>query len=66
MLILSIAKARRTEVGLGCGVDLRASINGLSRNLEAFERRNLTIDLRFACVEIKLSLKLLKFKKKCR
>ena len=45
-------------------VDLRASINGLSRNLEAFERRNLTIDLRFACDEIKLSLKLLKFKKK--
>ena len=41
-----------------------ASINGLSRNLEVFERRNLIVDLRFVCVEIKLSLKLLKSKKK--
>ena len=39
MLILSVAKARRAEVGLGWGVDLRASINELSRGLEVFERR---------------------------
>lgn len=45
--------------------DLEASLNGLSRDLEVSERRSMSVDLRFVFIEIRLSLRILKSKKKC-
>lgn len=47
-----------------CGVDLGASVNGFlgSRSLR---KEGMLVDLRFAFIEIGLSLRILKSKKKC-